>query len=171
MPSAQKSIQPSQQVIDTDFEMGSLDTSTKKVSQFSWIANLKFLFAGMFFGILLVKSELVSWYRIQEMFRFQSFHLYGVMASGIVVGSISILLIKSFNIKTISGEPIQFPKKKFHKGNIFGGLLFGFGWAMTGACPGPLYALVGTATIMIIPLLGALAGTWVYGLIREKLPH
>jgi uncharacterized membrane protein YedE/YeeE len=133
-----------------------------------WFA---YLGIGIVLGILFVKSQVLSWYRIQEMFRFQSFHLYGVMASGIAVGAASIALIKKLNIKTFSGEPIQFPKKKFHKGNIFGGLLFGFGWAMTGACPGPLYALVGTATIMIVPLLSALAGTWVYGLIREKLPH
>ena len=169
--SSQNTIHPIQPVIDTDFEVGVTDASTEKTTRMSWKTNFKFLLAGMFFGILLVKSELVSWYRIQEMFRFQSFHLYGVMASGIAVGAASVAIIKKFKIKTFSGEPITFPKKPFHKGNIFGGLLFGFGWAMTGACPGPLYALVGTAIIMIVPLLSALAGTWVYGLIRDKLPH
>ena len=140
--------------------------------QHKWYHNIKYLVTGILFGILLVKSEVISWYRIQEMFRLQSFHMYGVIGSAVVTGIISILLIKKFNIKTIYGEKIIITSKKFDKGQIFGGLIFGFGWAITGACPGPLYAQIGTgATVIIITLLSAIAGTWFYGLIREKLPH
>ena len=134
--------------------------------------NLKFLLAGIAFGIILVKSQVVSWFRIQEMFRLQGFHMYGVIGSAIAVGLVSILLIKRFNIKTISGEPIVIPKKEFSWGNIYGGLIFGLGWAITGACPGPLYALIGSGYLVItVTLLSAVLGTWVYGLIRDKLPH
>ena len=106
------------------------------------------------------------------MFRLQSFHMYGVIGSAVVVGIISVWLIKRFKIKTIYGEPIEFVSKKFNKGNIYGGLLFGFGWALTGACPGPLFAQIGTgATVIIVTLLSAIAGTWLYGKLREKLPH
>src|SRR5437667_8538904 len=106
--------------------------------------NIKYLLMGVIFGIILIKAEVISWFRIQEMFRFQSFHMYGVICSAIVVGMISILLIKKFNIKTFSGEEIKIEPKVFTKGNIIGGLMFGLGWAMTGACPGPLYALIGS---------------------------
>lgn len=137
-----------------------------------WYHNLKYLFAGLLLGIIFVKAEVISWFRIQEMFRLQSFHMYGIIGSAVAVGMISVLLIKKFNIKTIYGEKIQIPKKEFNKGQIFGGLLFGFGWAITGACPGPLYAHLGTgATVIIVTLLSALAGTWFYGLFRNKLPH
>ena len=137
-----------------------------------WYHNIKYLIAGILFGILLVKSEVISWFRIQEMFRLQSFHMYGVIGSAVVTGIISILIIKKFNIKTIYGEKIIITPKKFNKGQIYGGLIFGFGWAITGACPGPLYAQIGTgATVIIITLISAIAGTWFYGLIREKLPH
>ncbi len=126
----------------------------------------------MIFGFILVKSEVVSWYRIQEMFRFQSFHMYGVLTSAIVVGLISIQILKRLKVKTINGEEITIEKKEFNKGNIFGGLIFGFGWALTGACPGPLYALVGSgASIMLVALLSAVFGTYVYGVIRDRLPH
>lgn len=137
-----------------------------------WYYNFKYLIVGVLFGILFVKAEVVSWFRIQEMFRFQSFHMYGVIGSAIAVGLISILIIKKFNIKTIYGEPISIAPKTFNKGQIFGGLLFGFGWAMTGACPGPIYALIGSgATVVIVMLLSAIAGTFVYGYLRDKLPH
>ena len=137
-----------------------------------WYHNIKYLIVGTLFGIVFVKSEVVSWYRIQEMFRLQSFHMYGIIGSAIVTAMIAVLLIKRFNIKTIYGEKIIFNPKKFNKGQIYGGLLFGFGWALTGACPGPLFAQIGTgATVIIITLLSAVAGTWVYGLVREKLPH
>ncbi|HEX5171961.1 MAG TPA: DUF6691 family protein [Cyclobacteriaceae bacterium] len=137
-----------------------------------WWHNFKYLFVGVFFGIVLVKSEVISWFRIQEMFRFQSFHMYGVIGSAIVTGMLSIWFIKKFKVKTIYGEPIELFKKRFNKGNVIGGLLFGFGWALTGACPGPLFAQIGTGVwVTIVTLLSAIAGTWVYGLIRNKLPH
>lgn len=156
-----------------DFEVRSLDGGVN-VSKLvhPWWHNLKYAVAGMLFGILLVKSEVISWYRIQEMFRLQSFHMYGVIGSAVAVGAISVFLIKTLKIKTIYGEPIEFSAKKLHKGNVIGGLLFGLGWALTGACPGPLFAQIGAGSLVtILTLLSALAGTWVYGLLREKLPH
>lgn len=134
--------------------------------------NLKFLLLGTIFGIILIKAEVVSWFRIQEMFRFQSFHMYGVICSAIVVGMISIFLIKKFKVKTFSGEEIKIEDKQFSKGNIIGGLIFGLGWAMTGACPGPLYALIGSGLpIVIVILLSAVLGTYCYGCLKDKLPH
>ncbi len=138
----------------------------------SWYSNFKYILAGAAFGVILVKAEIVSWYRMQEMFRFQSFHMYGIIGSAVMVGMLSVFLIKKFNVKTIYGEPIQIIDKKFNKGQIYGGLIFGFGWAITGACPGPIFALMGSGyTVMIIGFLSAIAGTWVYGYFRDKLPH
>jgi len=123
-------------------------------------------------GIVFVKAEIISWFRIQEMFRLQSFHMYGVIGSAVVVAAISVWIIKRFSIKTFSGEKIDFTPKKYNKGQVIGGLIFGAGWALTGACPGPLFAQIGTgAFVVIIMILSAMAGTWVYGLLREKLPH
>ncbi|MCT2409026.1 YeeE/YedE family protein [Chryseobacterium antibioticum] len=137
-----------------------------------WYYNLKYLLTGIIFGIIFVKAEVISWFRIQEMFRLQSFHMYGIIGSAIVVGMISVWLIKKFNVKTIYGEPINIPSKKFNKGQIYGGLIFGFGWAITGACPGPLFAQIGTGALAVsVTLLSAIAGTWVYGYFRDKLPH
>jgi uncharacterized membrane protein YedE/YeeE len=134
--------------------------------------NIKYLIVGMLFGIVLVKSQVVSWFRIQEMFRLQAFHMYGVIGSAIVVGMISVLLIKRFQIKTINQEAIVIADKKFHWGNVYGGLIFSLGWAITGACPGPLFAQIGSGfMVIIVTLLSAIAGTWVYGLLRDKLPH
>lgn len=157
-----------------DFEVRSLDSVCVNESHLKhpWWFNLKYLVAGVVFGILLVKSEVISWYRIQEMFRLQSFHMYGVIGSAVMVGMLSVWLIKKFDIKTVHGEKIEFHPKKFNKGNVYGGLLFGFGWALTGACPGPLFAQIGTgALVVVVTLLSAVAGTWVYGYFREKLPH
>lgn len=137
-----------------------------------WYSNIKYLIVGVLFGIVFVKSEVVSWFRIQEMFRLQSFHMYGIIGSAIAVGALSVFLIKKFNIKTIAGEEIKFSNKEFRKGQIYGGLLFGFGWALTGACPGPLFAQIGTgATVVTVTLLSAIAGTWVFGYFQEKLPQ
>ncbi|HAL81869.1 MAG TPA: transporter [Mucilaginibacter sp.] len=134
--------------------------------------NIKFLIIGMLFGIVLVKSEIISWFRIQEMFRLQAFHMYGIIGSAIVVGMISILTIKRFQLKTIKGEAIIIPKKEFHWGTVYGGLIFGLGWAITGACPGPLFAQIGSGFLVVcVTLLSAIAGTWVYGLLRDKLHH
>jgi len=134
--------------------------------------NLKFLISCTHFGNILIKAEVISWFRIQEMFRFQAFHMYGIIGSAIVVGMISILIIKKYKIKTFSGEEIKIAPKEFTKGNIIGGLMFGLGWAMTGACPGPLYALIGSGyPVIIAVLLSAVLGTYTYGVIKDKLPH
>ena len=138
----------------------------------NWYHNIKYLIVGIGFGIIFVKAEIISWFRIQEMFRFQSFHMFGIIGSAILVGMISIFLIKKFNIKTIYGEEIKIPIKEFNKGQIYGGLIFGFGWAITGACPGPLFAQIGSGSIVIIvTLISAILGTWVYGKFRDYLPH
>jgi len=136
-----------------------------------------FLVSGTIFGIVAYKSEIISWYRIQEMFRFlfrfQSFHMYGVIASAVVVGALSIWLLKKTGAKTLFGDDISImPKSPTVTGNLLGGTIFGFGWAMTGACPGPLYALVGSgSSIFLAVILSALLGVWVYGSVRRYLPH
>jgi uncharacterized protein len=157
---------------DTDFEVN-IDDSEETESQVKpWYFYFKYLSTGFLFGIILVKSEVISWFRIQEMFRLQSFHMYGVIGSAVAIGMISVWMIKKFNIKTIQGTPIIFHKKEFHKGNIYGGLLFGCGWALTGACPGPLFAQIGTGVlVVIVTLASAIAGTWVYGYFQQRLPH
>ena len=159
--------------INTDFEVRSLDqTNDESLQNPSVISYVKYLIMGIIFGIILIKSEVISWYRIQEMFRLQSFHMFGVIGSAVITGIISILIIKKFQIKTIRGEQILLPKKEFSKGQIYGGLIFGFGWAITGACPGPLFAQIGSGfSVIIVTLLSAIAGTWFYGLFKEKLPH
>lgn len=137
-----------------------------------FVAHLKYLVVGVLFGIVFIKAEIVSWFRIQEMFRFDSFHMYGVIGSAVAVGLVSVQLIKKFDIKTREGESVHIPDKIFDKGQIFGGLLFGIGWAITGACPGPLFAQIGAGYLsVIVTLLSAIAGTWTYGLLRPKLPH
>jgi uncharacterized membrane protein YedE/YeeE len=126
----------------------------------------------MFFGIVLTKAEVISWFRIQEMFRFQSFHMYGIIGSAVGIGMTSVFLIKKFNLKAINGEKVVIEPKKYHKGYFPGGFLFGLGWALTGACPGPLFALIGNGfTVMIVALLSAILGTYTYGLLKNKLPH
>jgi uncharacterized membrane protein YedE/YeeE len=165
-----------QQNIDKeqDLKLRGLDAMCVNESRLEhrWYHNLKYLVAGVLFGIVLVKSEVISWFRIQEMFRLQSFHMYGIIGTAVVTGMISIFLIKKFNIRTIYGEPVTITPKTFNKGQIYGGLIFGFGWAITGACPGPLFAQIGTgASVIAVTLLSAIAGTWVYGYFREKLPH
>lgn len=135
--------------------------------------NIKYLFLGTLFGIILIKAEVVSWFRIQEMFLFDNFHMYGVIGCAVVVGAISIQIIKRLGIKTVDGEDVTLRPKTFNKkGNILGGIFFGIGWAMTGACPGPLFALTGAGyTIMIVAILGATLGTFTYGMLRKYLPH
>jgi uncharacterized membrane protein YedE/YeeE len=160
--------------INTDFEVRSLDpmhVNEEKVHRASW-HNIQYVIMGVLFGIILIKSEVISWFRIQEMFRLQSFHMYGVIGSAVVVGALSVWIIKKFNIKTIMGEPIVFSDKSFNKGQVYGGVLFGFGWAMTGACPGPLFAQLGYgSTVTVFTLFMAVVGTWVYGRFRESLPQ
>jgi uncharacterized membrane protein YedE/YeeE len=160
--------------IDTDYESRALDSICINEShlQHKWYHNLKYAAVGILFGIAFTKAEIISWFRIQEMFRLQSFHMYGVIGTAIVVGMIAVRLIKKYKVKTIYGETIEFHPKKFNKGQIIGGLIFGLGWAMTGACPGPLFAQIGAGFLVIaVVLLSAVAGTWVYGYFREKLPH
>lgn len=133
---------------------------------------LIYMFIGIYFGIVLVKAEIISWYRIQEMFRLQSFHMYGVIGSAVMTGMLSVYLLKKFRVKAATEEPISITPKKFNRGLIFGGLLFGAGWALTGACPGPLFVRIGTGSLItVVVLLSAIAGTWVYGYLRDKLPH
>jgi uncharacterized membrane protein YedE/YeeE len=140
----------------------------------TWFASLTYLLLGILFGIILTKSEVLSWFRIQEMFRFQSPRMYEIIASAVVVAAASLALIKKLQLKTISGEPITIPPKKLGLGVRYavGGTIFGLGWALTGACPGPLFALVGNGvTVMIAAICSALAGTWLYGWMRPRLPH
>jgi uncharacterized membrane protein YedE/YeeE len=157
-----------------EYQVRSTDAVCVNESQIKdkWYSNIKYLIVGISFGFIFVKAEIVSWFRIQEMFRFQSFHMYGVIGSAVIVGMISVWIIKKFKIKSIQGEPIIIQDKTFNKGQIYGALIFGFGWALTGACPGPLFAQIGTgATVISITLLSAILGTWVYGYFRDKLPH
>ncbi len=134
---------------------------------------LKFFLTGVFFGIVLSKSQAVSWYRIFEMFKFQSFHMYGIIGTAVVTGIILFQLIKATKMKSISGEPIKFiPKKKGIYRNIIGGIIFGLGWALAGACPGPIFVLLGNGVIAIaVVLLGAMIGAFLYHSIKHKLPH
>lgn len=133
---------------------------------------IKYLLTGMAFGIILVKSEVISWFRIQEMFRFQSFHMFGVMGAAVVTGMIGVWVLKRFVRRTWSGEEIVVPRKAFTKGTVYGGLIFGLGWAITGACPGPLFAQIGSGFGVVVVTLGsAVLGTWVYGKLKERLPH
>jgi uncharacterized membrane protein YedE/YeeE len=134
---------------------------------------IKFILAGILFGVIMSKSEAISWYRIQEMFRFQSFHMYGLMGTAVVLGSIAVFLIKRFKVNDYTGKPILFQDKdKSFSRYIIGGTIFGLGWALTGACPGPMFVNVGHGYFgMLIVILGALVGTYLYGVIKNKLPH
>ena len=135
--------------------------------------TLKFLFIGVIFGIVLVKSEAVSWYRIYEMFKFESFHMYGIIGTAVITGILLLLLVKQLKVNNLEGNLMNVPKKD--KGlyrYIIGGTLFGLGWALAGACPGPMYILVGTGVFtMLIVILAAILGTYVYGILKDKLPH
>jgi len=135
---------------------------------------LTYLIIGSLFGIVLTKSEVVSWFRIQEMFRFHSFHMYGIIGSAVVVAALSLVFLKRTGAHTLGGEPIVIPAKELGRAYRYwiGGSLFGVGWALTGACPGPLFALIGSgATVFAAAVASALAGTWVYGYLRPYLPH
>ncbi|MBW3517858.1 YeeE/YedE family protein [Flavobacterium sp. NKUCC04_CG] len=135
--------------------------------------KLVYLFLGMFFGIALFKSGAASWFRIYEMFQFDSFHMYGIIGSALVLAVLAVQLIKRKKIKDISGNPIVFQDKK--KGlvrYVVGGIIFGLGWALGGACPGPMFVLLGAGFFpMGVAIIGALLGTWIYGLVQNKLPH
>jgi len=134
---------------------------------------LWFFVLGCLFGIVLIKSEVVSWFRIQEMFRFQSFHMYGIIMSAIATAALSIAVLKRVHAHTLAGDAISIPPRMLRKGYRYwiGGTMFGVGWALTGACPGPLFALTGGMSIYAVAAVSALAGTWVYGYLRPHLPH
>jgi uncharacterized membrane protein YedE/YeeE len=137
----------------------------------TWLA---YFFLGVCFGVTLTQSEALSWFRIQEMFRFQSPRMYEIIASAIVVAAVSVALIKRLGVKTIAGERIAIPPKTMGLGVRYaaGGTIFGLGWALVGACPGPMFALLGNGvSVMIVAISSALAGTWLYGLLRPRLPH
>jgi uncharacterized membrane protein YedE/YeeE len=145
--------------------------TTRSRDGITWLA---YFFLGVCFGITLTQSEVLSWFRIQEMFRFQSPRMYEIIASAIVVAAVSVTLIKRLGVKTISGEPIAIPPKTMGLGVRYaaGGTIFGLGWALVGACPGPLFALLGNGvSVMIVAIGSALAGTWLYGFLRPRLPH
>ena len=134
---------------------------------------IKFLLTGVLFGIVMAKSEALSWYRIQEMFRFQAFHMYGIIGTAVILGIIGVALIKKFNLRDISGNPIKFfPKDKSTPRYLIGGTIFGLGWALSGACPGPMVVNIGYGYLsMSIVFLFAIIGTYLYGVIKDKLPH
>ncbi|MEX2230616.1 MAG: DUF6691 family protein [Cyclobacteriaceae bacterium] len=133
--------------------------------------NLPYLFLGIVFGLALTKGEAISWHRMHEMFHFQSFHMYGIFMTAVPVGALSIFLFRRLHVRTRTGEPILKPVKVYRHGVIIGGLIFGFGWALTGACPGPLYAQIGAGYLVtIVTFISALFGTWVYAYLKPNLP-
>ena len=131
------------------------------------------LILGLFFGLILVKAEVLSWFRIQEMFAFQSFHMYGIIGSAVGVGALSVFLIRRMKVKSLEGNVIALQDKApRYKSAYLGGTLFGLGWAMTGACPGPMYALVGSGTtVILLAVLAGIVGVYAYAALRDKLPH
>lgn len=134
---------------------------------------IKYLLLGTVFGIVLTKAEIISWFRIYEMFKFQSFHMYGVIGSAVVLGILITQIIKRTQMKSLSGDPIRFMPKQFSITRyLLGGIIFGLGWAMTGACPGPLFIQVGNGfLVMLVAIASGLLGTYVYGMLRKRLPH
>lgn len=134
---------------------------------------IKFLIAGIIFGIIMAKSEAMSWYRIQEMFRFQAFQMYGIIGTALTLGVIGVALIKKFNVRDFEGNPILFmPKEKSFVRYFVGGTIFGLGWALSGACPGPMVVNIGYGVLsMFIVFFFAIVGTWIYAVLKDKLPH
>jgi uncharacterized membrane protein YedE/YeeE len=133
-----------------------------------------YLLLGVAFGYVLTRSEVLSWFRIQEMFHFQSFRMYGIIGSAVVTATLSIALIKRVELKSVGGEKISIPEKQLGSGIRYaaGGTLFGLGWALTGACPGPLFALIGAGvSVLAVSVASAVAGTWIYGWLRPRLSH
>ena len=134
---------------------------------------IKFFSVGILFGIVMSKAEIISWYRIYEMFKFQSFHMYGIIGSAVVLGMLSMFLFRKKMVKTFEGNEIHIsPKKKGLNRNLLGGILFGLGWALAGACPGPMFVLVGKGVVSILVVIfGATLGAFLYGVFKDKLPH
>lgn len=134
--------------------------------------NLTYIIFGILFGIVLTKAEVISWFRIQDMFQFKELHMYLIIGSAVVVGAVSVQIIKALKLKAINGEELQMEGKKFHKGFIIGGVMFGFGWAITGACPGPIFAQIGAGEYpALFTLAGALSGSFLYHSTKHKLPQ
>lgn len=148
------------------------EAANEQIRQESLFGLLKYLLIGTMLGIVFVKAEIISWFRIQEMFRMDSFHMYGVIGTAVVTGALSLFILRKTRMRTLVGEEIRLKPKSFHKGVIIGGLVFGLGWALTGACPGPLFTQIGAGFLPVgITLASAVAGTWLYGLLKDKLPH
>lgn len=149
-------------------------TSPQNTAQMRLADALLYLGMGTLFGILLIKSEVVSWFRIQEMFRFQGIHMYGILGSAVVIAGLSIALLRRVGARTIRGEPITIADKPMNRGTnqLLGGIAFGLGWGLLGACPGPIYALIGAGiTPVVVALFSAILGAWTYGHLKPYLPH
>ena len=156
----------------TKSEPGSTQSSSRNTEGVSGLTLVMSLLMGTYFGIVLTKSEVVRWQRVHDMFLFNELHMYLIIGVGVVVAMISMLIIKSMEAKTIEGQPIVYKPKPFHKGVVIGGTLFGAGWAITGACPGPIYAQVGAGTwLALFTLAGAMIGMYLYAILKPKLPH
>jgi uncharacterized membrane protein YedE/YeeE len=162
----------SNSIPETDIEVNT-DPCSAPNEKFNSISQLLIFFAvGIFFGSVLTKAEVTSWIRIQEMFQFKSFHLYGVIGSAIFTAFIGTNILRLSGTKSIMGDPIKIRDVDFHMGQIIGGLCFGIGWALTGACPGPIFAIIGSGhLVFIVILISVLAGTLSYGWLRNRLPH
>jgi len=133
--------------------------------------NIRVLILGVVFGIILVKSEVVSWFRIQAMFKFEEAYMYLIILSAVVVGAISLFIIRKIKARTIDNEDIIITEKIYNKGTIIGGIIFGLGWAVTGACPGPIYAQIGSGTYLaLVTFLGAFSGAYLYAIVQPRLP-
>lgn len=149
-------------------------TKPSQTPQLRLADGLIYLGMGTLFGIILIKSEVVSWFRIQEMFRFQAIHMYGILGSAVAVAGASLALLRRIGAQTIRGEPIAISDKPFNRGanQLLGGTAFGLGWGLLGACPGPIYALIGAGiTPVVAALLSAMVGAWAYGHLKPYLPH
>lgn len=135
--------------------------------------TIKYILAGVLFGVIMTKSEAVSWFRIQEMFRFQSFHMFGIIGTAVFLGIIAVAVIKKAKLRDLDGQTIEFPDKvKSYPRYIIGGIIFGLGWALTGACPGPMFVNLGYGyPAILLVIVGALLGTYIYGIVKDKLPH
>ncbi len=149
------------------------DDSYSIISKNENMKTLKYIFPGILFGIVMTKSEAVSWYRIQEMFRFESFHMYGIIGTAVILATLLTYISKRMNIKSVEGAEMNFKSKdKSITRYLIGGIIFGLGWAMTGACPGPMFTLLGHGVwAIVIVILSSILGTYAYGALRSKLPH
>ena len=134
--------------------------------------NTIYILAGIVFGIILTKSEVISWFRIRSMFLFQEAHMYLIIGSAVFIGILSVMLLREFTVKSLDGQQLDFSGKTYHRGFIYGGLIFGVGWAITGACPGPIFAQIGAGAYpAIFTLIGSLIGAYLYHALKHKLPH